>query len=46
MQAAPIFVGIAIAGSFYNATLRVKLSYVLWLISNFYICAHYFAIGE
>ncbi|MDR1433524.1 MAG: hypothetical protein LBI61_04310 [Puniceicoccales bacterium] len=41
-----ISVGISLVGSFYNATLRLKLSYVLWLISNVCLCAHNFAIGE
>ncbi|MDR1891347.1 MAG: hypothetical protein LBQ23_04235 [Puniceicoccales bacterium] len=40
------FVGIALLGSFYNATLRMKLSYVLWLISNIYLCVHNFTIKE
>jgi hypothetical protein len=41
-----IFVAMALAGSFYNATLRVKLSYVLWLISNVYLCAYNASIGQ
>ncbi|MDR0693505.1 MAG: hypothetical protein LBF49_02975 [Puniceicoccales bacterium] len=40
------FVAIALMGSFYNATLRMKLSYTLWLISNVYLCIHNFIIKE
>jgi hypothetical protein len=40
------FVGVAIAGSFYNATLRIKLSYAMWLASNTFLCAYNLFIGE
>ena len=46
MTLTSIFVGIALLGSFYNATLRMKLSYVLWMISNIYLCVHNFCIKE
>jgi hypothetical protein len=46
MTLTTFFVAVALVGSFFNATLRMKLSYVLWLISNTYLCVHNFAIGE
>jgi hypothetical protein len=46
MTTTGLFVGIALLGSFCNATLRMKLSYVLWLVSNVYLCVHNSIIGE
>ena len=46
MTLTSVFVGIALLGSFYNATLRMKLSYVLWMISNVYLCTHNLLIKE
>ena len=46
MDITPVFVVIALLGSFYNATLRMKLSYMLWLVSNGYLCVHNFIIKE
>lgn len=46
MTLVSIFVAIALLGSFYNATLRMKLSYVLWMGSNVCLCIHNFLIKE
>ncbi|MDR3144296.1 MAG: hypothetical protein LBT64_02220 [Puniceicoccales bacterium] len=46
MRVVDFFVGISLVGSLCNATLRIKLSYVLWLISNVFLCAHNIYIGE
>jgi hypothetical protein len=46
MTPTSLFIAIALLGSFYNATFRMKLSYTLWLISNVYLCIHNFTIGE
>ncbi|UPA28637.1 MAG: hypothetical protein LW808_001020 [Verrucomicrobiota bacterium] len=40
------FTAIALLGSYFNATTRFKLSYVLWLGSNFFFVWHNFRIGE
>ncbi|MDR1366819.1 MAG: hypothetical protein LBJ13_02855 [Puniceicoccales bacterium] len=37
---------IALLGSYYNATMRLKLSYVLWLFTNVVLVWHNFCIGE
>lgn len=41
-----IFVAVSVVGSYYNSTLRLKLSYTLWFLSNMYFVAHNFLIGE
>jgi multisubunit Na+/H+ antiporter MnhB subunit len=41
-----IFMGIALVGSYYNATMRCKLSYILWLFSNLFFVWHNLSIGE
>jgi hypothetical protein len=38
--------GIALMGSYYNATMRLKLSYALWLLTNAVLVWHNFHIGE
>jgi hypothetical protein len=40
------FIVLSLVGSFYNATLRIRLSYVIYLVSNVYFCIHNIAIGE
>jgi hypothetical protein len=40
------FTAIALMGSYYNATMRCKLSYALWFLSNFFFSWHNFCIGE
>ncbi|MDR1303111.1 MAG: hypothetical protein LBJ81_00640 [Puniceicoccales bacterium] len=37
---------VALLGSYYNATMRLKLSYVLWLMTNAVLVWHNFCIGE
>jgi hypothetical protein len=37
---------VALLGSYYNATMRLKLSYVLWLLTNGVLVWHNFRIGE
>jgi hypothetical protein len=41
-----VFVIIALLGSICNATMRVKLSYVLWLVSNVFLACYNFCIRE
>ncbi|MDR3317440.1 MAG: hypothetical protein LBS71_01390 [Puniceicoccales bacterium] len=41
-----VFTWIALVGSYYNATMRCKLSYILWFVSNFFFLGHNFRIGE
>ena len=41
-----LFTGIALLGSYFNATMRVKLSYFLWFVSNFFFLWHNFHVGE
>lgn len=36
----------ALLGAYYNATLRFKLSYVIWVASNCYLMIHNFQIHE
>jgi hypothetical protein len=40
------FTVMALLGSYFNATMRWKLSYMIWFWSNFYFVWHNFAIGE
>ena len=40
------FVIIALVGSVYNSMMRIKLSYVLYCISNVFFVVHNFRIGE
>ncbi|MDR2807240.1 MAG: hypothetical protein LBB11_03740 [Puniceicoccales bacterium] len=37
---------LALVGSYYNATARYKLSYVLWLIIDLFFIWHNYRIGE
>jgi hypothetical protein len=37
---------VALWGSYFNATMRLKLSYVLWLLTNGVLVWHNFCIGE
>jgi hypothetical protein len=41
-----VFMIIALAGAYYNATMRCKLSYILWLFTNSFFVWHNFSIGE
>jgi len=41
-----IFVLLSLAGSYCNATLRLKSSYVIWLPSNIYLMIYNIRIGE
>jgi hypothetical protein len=41
-----VFVVIALIGSILNAMMRIKLSYVFWLVSNVFLVAHNLRIGE
>jgi hypothetical protein len=41
-----IMVFSALLGAYYNATLRFKLSYVIWVTSNLYLMIHNFRIHE
>jgi ABC-type glycerol-3-phosphate transport system permease component len=36
----------ALLGAYYNATLRFKLSYVIWVMSNLYLMVRNFRINE
>lgn len=40
------FVIISLIGSMCNAIMLIKLSYALWLVSNIFLLAHNFHIGE
>lgn len=40
------FTIVALLGSYFNATMRCKLSYVLWLGSNVFFLWHNFRVGE
>jgi nicotinamide riboside transporter PnuC len=40
------FVVIALIGSVSNSMMRIKLSYVLWIVSNVFFVIHNFRIGE
>jgi len=40
------FTIVALAGSYFNATMRVKLSYALWFTSNFFFLWHNFQVHE
>ena len=40
------FVGMALIGSVLNAMMRLKPSYILWFISNFYLSFYNFSIEE
>lgn len=40
------FVIIALIGSILNSMMRIKLSYVFWLVSNVYLSVHNFCIKE
>lgn len=46
MNVTAIFVVVALIGSFCNATMRIKLSYLFWFISNIYLSLHNFYIEE
>ncbi|MDR2200763.1 MAG: hypothetical protein LBN94_01455 [Puniceicoccales bacterium] len=37
---------IALMGSYFNATMRMRLSYLLWLLTNTVLVWHNFCIGE
>jgi hypothetical protein len=41
-----VSVGIALFGSYLNATLRLKLCYILWLFSNGFLLIHNINIKE
>jgi hypothetical protein len=41
-----VVMAVALLGSYYNATMRLKLSYVLWLLTNGVLVWHNFCIGE
>jgi hypothetical protein len=40
------FVVIALLGSICNAMMRIKLSYVFWLVSNIFLACYNFKIKE
>ena len=40
------FMFVALAGAYFNATMRCKLSYVIWLLSNGFFVWHNFVIEE
>jgi hypothetical protein len=41
-----VFVIIALTGSVCNSMMRIKLSYMLWLVSNMFFVVYNFHIGE
>ncbi len=46
MSITALFVFIALVGSICNSMMRIKLSYVFWLVSNVYLLVHNFLIHE
>jgi hypothetical protein len=37
---------VALLGAYYNATMRLKLSYMIWLVTDAALVWHNFCIGE